>query len=555
VIKNVVPQIEDGRFAVKCVVGDRFFVEADIFKEGHDLVHAELLYKKKSHSQWERVPMQAVREDRWQGFFTPRENVRYQYTIEAWGEHPQTKTRYDLTLELMVDRKRAEFAAWYEFFPRAQGTFKDCISRLKEIKNMGFDVVYLPPIHPIGITNRKGPDNTLAAAESSPGSPWAVGAVEGGHKAIAPQLGGFEEFGLFMQAALHLGLEVALDLAFQCSPDHPYVKEHPEWFYHRPDGSIQCAENPPKKYEDIYPLNFYGDQWQELWQELKSVVEFWIGKGVKTFRVDNPHTKNLYFWQWLIDEIQQVHPEVIFLSEAFTRPEVMKFLGKAGFTQSYTYFTWRNWKSELREYMEELIHTDTKYYFRGNFFANTPDILSEYLQKGGSPAFKIRAVLAATLSSVYGIYSGFEICENIAAKPDSEEYAASEKYEIKRRDWNAPGTIRDYITAINAIRHSNAALHDYENLEFYETRNDNILAYGKRTDDNANMIVVVVNLDPFNTHDDLLTLPLSKFGIIDGQIYHMHDLLTGTTYNWQGPANYVRLNPFYNPAHIFEVRL
>ncbi len=561
VIENVSPCIDEGNFAIKCIVGEEFMVEADIFKDGHDLLEAFLLFKKKESEAWNQVPMLLVDNDRWQGSFIPTENTRYLYTIEARAIPHGRKSRYKRTLELIVDRKVAEFGAWYEFFPRSQvqaphqeATFLDCIGRLADIKKMGFDIIYLPPIHPIGITNRKGPDNLLMAAENSPGSPWAIGSKEGGHKALHPQLGGFEAFERFMAAAKDLRLEIALDIAFQCSPDHPYVKECPQWFYHRPDGSIHYAENPPKKYEDIYPLDFYCKDWKNLWEELKSIVLFWIDKGINIFRVDNPHTKPLYFWKWLIEEIQKDHPQVIFLSEAFSRPKIMKFLAKTGFSQSYTYFTWRNTKWELQSYLTELIDTNMKYYFRGNFFVNTPDILPEYLQKGGSPAFKIRLVLASTLSSSYGIYSGFELCEALA-KPNTEEYANSEKYQIKLRDWDQPGNIKDFIAKINGIRRENPALQEYKNLEFYETFNEPMLCYGKRTADNANMIVIVVNLDPFATHEDTIRLPLSKFGIQEGQSYQMHDLLTGAVYVWKGPSNYVRLDPQVNPAHIFLVKL
>ncbi len=557
IIENLSPGLGD-HFCVKTVVGENVVVEADIFKEGHDPLQAALLFKKKKDPHWQKVAMQLIANDCWQAAFTPTRNSRYLYTIEAWSQDG-SRTRLE-PLELMVDRKRAEFSAWYEFFPRSQGripgqssSFKECISRLADIKAMGFDVVYLTPIHPIGDTNRKGPDNVLVAGKNSPGSPWAIGNKEGGHKAIHPDLGSLDDFKEFVQAAQDLDMEIALDLAFQCSPDHPYVREHPEWFFHRPDGSIHYAENPPKKYEDIYPLNFYCQEAQALGEELKSVVLFWIEQGVKIFRVDNPHTKPLLFWKWLIDEIQEDHPEVIFLSEAFSRPKIMKFLAKAGFTQSYTYFTWRNTKWELRSYLEDLINSDMKYYFRGNFFANTPDILSVYLQQGGMPAFKIRAVLAATLSSSYGIYSGFEFCEN-EAKPHSEEYANSEKYEIKVRDWNKPGNIKDLITRLNAIRRENPSLHEYKNLEFYETRHEQVLSYGKRTVDNSNMIVVVINLDPFTAHEDLLTLPLWKFGIADWQTYQMHDLLSGHVYSWKGASNYIRLDPFDHPAHVFLVK-
>ncbi len=460
--------------------------------------------------------------------------------------------------ELVADREKAVFGSWYEIFPRSQGreenksaTFKDCILRLPAIKQMGFDVLYLTPIHPIGSTKRKGPNNSLVADKNSPGSPWAIGSREGGHKAVHPNLGTLEDFEKLVRAARDLDIEIALDIAFQCSPDHPYVTEHPEWFYHRPDGTIHYAENPPKKYEDIYPLNFHCEAWRELWEELKSIILFWIERGVRIFRMDNPHTKPLGFWKWLIDAVQKDHPDAIFFAEAFTRPKVMKFLAKTGFTQSYTYFTWRNTKRELREYLEELTQTDMRQYYRGNLFANTPDILHEFLQKGGRPAFMIRFILAATLSSTYGIYSGFELCENRAKAPGSEEYLDSEKYQYKVWDWDRPGNIKDLIERANHIRRENPALQEYANLEFYDSRSDAILCYGKRTPDNSNILVVVVNLDPFNIREDLVGLPLWKLGIGDGQTYQMMDLLTGEKYDWEGPENYVRLDPKKMPAHIF----
>lgn len=470
-------------------------------------------------------------------------------------------SRYEKELELIVDRRLAEYAAWYEMFPRSQGkrekksgTFKDCIHRLADIKKMGFNVIYLPPIHPIGFTKRKGPNNSLVADKHSPGSPWAIGNQDGGHKAVHPELGTMEDFGDFVAAARAMGIELALDLAYQCSPDHPYVKEHPGWFYRLPDGTIRFAENPPKKYEDIFPLDYYCDQYEALWEELRSIVFFWIEKGVKIFRVDNPHTKPLRFWKWLIDSVQALHPEVIFLAEAFTRPKVMKFLAKAGFTQSYTYFTWRNAKWELRRYLEELTATDMKDYFRGNFFTNTPDILTEVLQKGGRPAFKMRLVLAATLSSCYGIYSGFELCESRALKEGSEEYLNSEKYQYKVWDWDRPGNIKDFVSRINQIRAENPALQAYKNLQFFHTHNDAILCYGKRTPDDSNIIVVVVNLDPFHAQEDTVSLPVRDFGLEDWQAYQVKDLITGQKYDWRGPNNYVRLDPAVEPAHIFRLK-
>ncbi|HTG09513.1 MAG TPA: alpha-1,4-glucan--maltose-1-phosphate maltosyltransferase, partial [Candidatus Eisenbacteria bacterium] len=450
-------------------------------------------------------------------------------------------TRHDRELEVMVDRPEAAFAAWYELFPRSQGrapgrhgTFDDCVDRLPEIRRMGFDVVYLPPIHPIGRTARKGPDNALAAGPGDPGSPWAIGGPEGGHTAVHPELGTIEDFRRLVKAAQGLGMEIALDFAIQCSPDHPWVREHPEWFYPRPDGSIKYAENPPKKYQDIYPINFATAAWESLWGALLGVVRFWIDQGVRTFRVDNPHTKPLDFWTWLIREVQERDPDVIFLSEAFTRPKVMRALGKAGFTQSYTYFTWRNFKEELTEYLEELTRSEMAEYFRGNFFVNTPDILPEVLQRGGPPAFRMRATLAATLSSVWGVYSGFELGE-AAALPGSEEYQASEKYEIRVRDWDAPGNLKDHIARLNTIRRENRALHSMSGLRFYPSSSPHVLFYGKMTPARDNVILVAVNLDPFATHEATLQIPLAEIGIAPDETYELHELLGGDRRLVRGP--------------------
>jgi len=469
-------------------------------------------------------------------------------------------TRYHRILEVTVDRVRARFGAWYEMFPRSAGpdparsaTFREAESRLPEIASMGFDVLYLPPIHPIGKSFRKGPNNALVAGPNDPGSPWAIGSEAGGHKAVDPGLGTLDDFRRFVEAARRQGLETALDIAFQCSPDHPYVKEHPEWFRHRPDGTIKYAENPPKKYQDIYPLNFECDAWQSLWQELKSVVEFWIDQGVKIFRVDNPHTKPLRFWEWLIGAVQKSHPDAIFLSEAFTRPKVMYSLAKGGFTQSYTYFTWRNSKQELIEYLTELTQSEVRDYLRPNFFANTPDILHEYLQTGGRPAFQIRFVLAATLAATYGIYSGFELCENRAV-PGTEEYLDSEKYQIRAWDWNRPGNIKEWITRINQIRQENPALHTNDRLRFCTIENPQILCYLKTTEDLSNILLVAVNLDPHHPQDGWVQLPIQSLGIAPGESFQVHDLLGGARYLWQGEWNYVRLDPAVLPAHLFRVR-
>jgi starch synthase (maltosyl-transferring) len=468
-------------------------------------------------------------------------------------------TLFRPTLEVIVDRREAEYAAWYEFFPRSQGsvpgrsaTFDDCIRRLPEIRDMGFDVVYLPPIHPIGRTKRKGPNNSVISGPKDPGCPYAIGGPEGGHKAVEPGLGTLEDFDRFVSAATSHGMEVALDIAIQCSPDHPYVTEHPEWFYHRPDGTIKFAENPPKKYEDIFPVNFYTEDRAGLWNEMKSIFLFWIDHGVKTFRVDNPHTKPISFWEWLIAEIKRDHPDAVFLSEAFTRPKVLKSLAKAGFTQSYTYFTWRNFKNELEEYLTELTQTEVSEYLRGNLFANTPDILPFFLQEGGRPAFKIRFALAATLSSVYGIYSGFELCENRAV-PGKEEYLNSEKYDYKVWDWDRPGNIKDFISTVNRVRHENPALQLYQNLRFFPSDDDNIIFYGKATADHDNIVLVAVNLDPFQPHETTIHVPLREFGIGPEEKYLVHEMIGDTKYLWQGESQHIRLDPAIEPAAIYVI--
>jgi starch synthase (maltosyl-transferring) len=470
-------------------------------------------------------------------------------------------TRYEKELVVAVDRKKAVFSAWYERFPRScspepgkHGTFTDCEALLPEIARMGFDVLYLPPIHPIGRTKRKGKNNNPVCEEGDVGSPWAIGAEEGGHKSIHPDLGTMEDFQRLILKAKDHGIEIAMDIAFQCSPDHPYLKDHPEWFKWRPDGTVQFAENPPKKYEDIIPINFEIETWQELWEELKSVFGFWIEKGVKIFRVDNPHTKAFPFWEWVITELRRDHPDLIFLSEAFTRPKVMYRLAKLGFTQSYTYFTWRNTKREFIEYMEELVKTDVREYLRPNFWTNTPDILPEHLQYGGRPAYIIRLVLAATLSSSYGIYGpAFELFvqEGIEGK---EEYRSSEKYELKHWDWDREGNLKDFVARINKIRKENRALHDTWNVEFYEADNDYLMCYCKSTDDLSNSIVVAVNLDPYHKQGGWVHIPVDELEIPKGQPYLVHDLLSDNKYIWHGEKNFIELDPQFVPAHIFRVR-
>jgi starch synthase (maltosyl-transferring) len=637
IVEAVEPCVDNGSHPAKRIVGEPCVVEADIFRDGHQIIRAAVKYRRKSDESFAEAPMLPIENDRWRGEFIPSENTRYVFTIEAWtdqfaswladfrkkvvagrdvhsdllegiafiekmsrranasdrevlaGGLAQLRSsqngfasalkiveepalvevaervgeraglvRFEPLLEVTVDRPKARFSAWYEMFPRSQGTdpaksatFRDAERRLPAIADMGFDVVYLPPIHPIGITNRKGPNNALNGGANSPGSPWAIGSQAGGHDAIDPGLGTISDFEHFVATGNKLGIETAIDFAVQCSPDHPWVREHPDWFGHRPDGSIKYAENPPKEYQDIYPIDFDTKDQQGLMRELLRVVNFWIDHGVKIFRVDNPHTKPVAFWEWLIGSVQASHPEVLFLAEAFTRPKLMKALAKAGFTQSYTYFTWRNTKSELTEYLTELTQTPMREYFRPNFFTNTPDILSPILQQGGAAAFRMRLVLGATLSPSYGIYSGYELCENVAV-PGTEEYLHSEKYEIKIRDWHQPGNIREFIARINTIRRENLALHDFLNLEFLENDSDQILSYAKSSPKKDNVILVAVNLDPFSAHYCTLEVPPAAIDAGPGQPYIVTDLLSGATYTWSD-RNYVRLDPAVAPAHILRV--
>ncbi len=464
-------------------------------------------------------------------------------------------------LELLVDPLRARFSAWYELFPRSagepgkHGTFRDVERRLPYIASMGFDVLYMPPIHPIGRTNRKGANNSVKTSPGEPGSPWAIGSEEGGHKSIHPELGTLDDFRHLLRAAEEHGLALALDIAFQCSPDHPYIRGHPEWFRHRPDGSIQYAENPPKIYEDIVPFDFESEAWRELWAELLSIVRFWVDQGVRIFRVDNPHTKPFAFWEWLIGEVKRDQPDTIFLAEAFTRPKVMYRLAKAGFTQSYTYFAWRNTVWELTQYFTELTQAPVEDFFRPNLWPNTPDILTEYLQHGGRPAFAARLVLAATLGASYGIYGpAFELCEARAKEPGSEEYLDSEKYQLRSWPIDSPESLKELITLVNEIRHENLALQSDRGLRFHTTENDSLLAYTKSTADLADVVLTVVNLDPHHTQSGMVTLPLQVLGLDGDKSYQAHELLSGARYMWNGPRNYVEINPHAVPAQIFRFR-
>ena len=637
-IENLQPLLDSGRYPIKRIVGEDLVVEADIFKDGHDVVAAVLKWRVLGQRGWRETPMTFVDNDRWRGICTLYDEAIHEYTVEAWTDSFRSWQREfakkfeagisDLRSEalegaalvqaatkrardradrarllefseqistaanseiyaiaqsaqldvlmatypdrsdaaqygppprVIVDRSAALFAAWYEFFPRsAEGrddrgsTFRDCLPRLDDAKAMGFDVIYLPPIHPIGHTNRKGQNNSTTSEPGDPGVPWAIGSEVGGHKAVEPSLGTLADFEWFQKEVRKRGMEIALDFALNCSPDHPYVKEHPEWFYRRPDGTIKYAENPPKKYEDIYPLNFRCENWRELWAEIRSIVLFWAKRGVRIFRVDNPHTKPVAFWEYLITGVREKYPDTIFLSEAFTRPKMMKALAKAGFNQSYTYFTWRNSKRELIEYFTELTQTEMSEYFRPNLWPNTPDILPFVLQEGGRPAFMIRVLLAATLSPLYGIYSGYELCEN-QALPDREEYLDSEKYQFKERDWNAPGNIKDWIARLNRIRKQNRSLQLYTNLRFYPAENEAILFYSKMTPARDNIILVVVNLDPHRKQHSFVDVPIEQFGQMESDQYKVQDLLSGATYTWRGRRNYVELDPEVQPAHIFLV--
>jgi len=595
IIERVTPQIDEGRFPAKRTIGENVVVEADVFADGHDKIAAVLLWRRCGDQEWTEVPMEPLGNDRWRAAFTVADSRDHEFTVEGWvdqigtwrdgldkkiaagqdvtserlEEHALPKdggrslsTYYPRDLRVVVERERARFGAWYEMFPRSAGsdpsrsaTFAEAAARLPYVAAMGFDVLYLPPIHPIGSSLRKGRNNALTAAPGDPGSPWAIGSKEGGHKAVEPGLGTLADFDRFLREARAHGLEIALDIAFQTSPDHPYVTEHPSWFRHRPDGSIKYAENPPKKYQDIYPFDFESDDWQELWDELLSVFEFWIARGVKIFRVDNPHTKPFPFWEWVLGEIRDRHPDVICLSEAFTRPKIMQYLAKAGFSQSYSYFTWRNTKAELEEYFTELTQTDVREYMRPNLFTNTPDILHEYLQTGGPPAFQARLVLAATLGASYGIYSGFELFENTPVKPGSEEYLDSEKYQIRPRDFDSGASLAPLVARVNRIRHERPALQFDWQLEFHQTDNPQLICYTKRTPDGSDPILVVVNLDPFHMQHGHIKLPLAGWKLPLDAAVAADDLLSGETYFWRGEWNYVRLDPQVRVAHIIRLRV
>jgi len=592
-IQDVWPSVDCGRYPPKRTIGSTVEVYADVFRDGHEQLGAAVRYRRPGAKEWEEAPMQRVptSPDRWVGSFTADALGRWSYSVLAWVdryaswrdevrrkvaagqkdlvselaegaalmgveslevETALASTEADRSevinlerpLELDVDSELAAFGAWYELFPRSWGGFAGVEEVLPELAELGFDVVYFPPVHPIGETNRKGRNNAEAAEPGDVGSPWAIGGKEGGHTAIHPDLGTFAEFDRLVARARELGLEIALDFAIQCSPDHPWLREHPEWFHRRPDGTLKYAENPPKRYQDIYNVNFESEDWKGLWRALRDVVLFWVGHGVRVFRVDNPHTKPVPFWEWLIREVRQRDPRVVFLSEAFTRPRPMATLAKVGFSQSYTYFTWKNTKAELIEYMTQLTRSELPQYFRPNFFANTPDILHEYLQQGGPPAFEARLVLAATLSPSYGIYSGFEQFENVPVREGSEEYLDSEKYEAMSRRLDGP--LLPLVRRLNDVRRSNPAFRRLDNVEFLETEQDNLLAYVKRS--GPNVVFVCVNLDPTRAWDGVVVVPVA-LGLPPA--FTVRDLLADERYPWHVGRNYVRLEA--GKSHVLRV--
>ncbi|MFJ6353071.1 alpha-1,4-glucan--maltose-1-phosphate maltosyltransferase [Streptomyces sp. NPDC092046] len=648
-VLDVRPLVECGRRPAKAVVGETFEVTATVFREGHDVVSANVVLRGPSGRSGPWTPMRelAPGTDRWGAEVTPDAEGAWSYTVEAWSDPLATwrhtakikipagidselvlaegallheraakgvpkkgggreavlavadalrdesrpaavrlaaalaprvldsLARHPLrelltaspALPLRVERERALFGSWYEFFPRSEGvrkvrghtvpgTFRTAAERLPAIAAMGFDVLYLPPIHPIGVTHRKGPNNALSASPEDVGVPWAIGSPEGGHDAVHPDLGTIEDFDAFVARARELRLEVALDFALQCSPDHPWVEKHPEWFSHRPDGSIAYAENPPKKYQDIYPIDFDGaaDGMDGIVAETVRVLRHWMDHGVRIFRVDNPHTKPVVFWERVIGEINRTDPDVIFLAEAFTRPAMVHALGAVGFQQSYTYFTWRNTKEELTEYLTEL-SGEAAAHMRPNFFVNTPDILHAYLQTGGRPAFEVRAVLAATLSPTWGMYAGYELCENTPLRDGSEEYLDSEKYQLRPRDWESAersgASIAPLITTLNRIRRRHPALRRLRNLTFHTTDNDAVIAYAKRS--GSNTVLVVANLDPHHTQEATVSLDMPELGLDWHETVPVRDELTGETYHW-GRNNYVRLEPGVTPAHVLVLR-
>lgn len=592
VIDNASPQIDGGQFVPRRLLDQPVIVEADIFMDGHDVLAAELQWRAVDQTEWQAAPMSHLGNDRWRARFTPDRIGRWEFAIEAWLDELAT-VHHALTLKraagvdtaveeaeeaqltaqparrtfasrsavlpVDIERPQAAFASWYEMFPRSAtrdarhpGTFADVIGELPRIRDMGFDVLYFPPIHPIGTSHRKGRNNSLTTAPDDVGSPYAIGSPDGGHDALHPDLGTFEDFRKLVAAARAHGLEIAIDFAIQCSPDHPWLSQHPNWFRRRPDGTIKYAENPPKKYEDIVNVDFHGKGATPLWRALRDVVLFWIGEGVRLFRVDNPHTKPLPFWQWMIAEVRSRHPDAVFLAEAFTRPKMMYRLAKVGFSQSYTYFTWRNTRRELTEYMTELTTTEVVDYFRPHFFVNTPDINPVFLQTSGRAGFLIRAALATTLSGLWGMYSGFEICE-AAPLPGREEYLDSEKYEVRVRDFAQPGNIVSEITSLNRIRRAHPALHSHLGLAFYNADNEQVLVYGKALPSHEDMIFAVVSLDPHQAQEVGFEIPLWEWRLPDNGALEAEDLMTGRRFTLSGKHQRLRLDPSVLPFALWRI--
>ncbi|MGH9305417.1 MAG: maltotransferase domain-containing protein [Acidimicrobiales bacterium] len=606
VIDRIRPATPSGAGPAKACQGEPVTVSADIYKDGHDRLAASVRWRRRGRRvEWQEVAMVEAGNDTWRGVITCDQVGLYEFVVQAWTAEfavgdlvrfpapparaskaptgpgrPDQGTgaahRADLTVSapmaLRVDPPLATRGAWYEFFPRSEGGLAGSVARLGHIADMGFDVVYLPPIHPIGSTARKGPGNTLKARSGDPGSPWAIGSAAGGHTAIHPDLGTFDDLDRFVAEADRLGLQVALDFALQTSPDHPWVSEHPEWYWHRTDGTIAYAENPPKKYQDIFPINFWPELDSDrvaLWQACRDILEFWVNKGVKIFRVDNPHTKPMAFWQWLIADLMAEHPDVVLLAEAFTRPKVMAKLAEVGFSQSYTYFTWRHSADELKDYVQELAYGPTADFMRPNFWPNTPDILAGVLRHGAISAFRLRLVLAATLSPSYGIYSGYELGENQPADEANEEYLNSEKYEIKARDWSAPASLAGFIACVNAIRRRHRVFDRISNVTFHHSPNPALLVYSKhesapsdtvlRPDTmgpdtmGPDTVLIVVNLDPDRVQEAVLDLDRGVLGLDPEERYTVRDELGGGAFDWQGSHPYVSLDPAVQPAHILSI--
>ena len=563
VIENIRPQIEGGRFMIKREPGDTVTLTADIFRHSHEKYDAAIFYRHDSKKKWEQAPMHFVDNDQWEGSFTVNNIGYYEYKICAWTKEPKDVPTESPVMKLRVDPPYARIGTWYEMWPKSQGadpkksaTWKDCEKQLDYIVNLGFDTVYLVPIHPIGVTNRKGANNALHAKTDKkgnplePGCPYAVGNSHGGHYDVDPELGSMKDFEHFAKAARSKGLRLALDIALNCSPDHPYVKSHPEWFYHEPDGSIKFAENPPKKYEDIYPFDYYNKNYQALWQEIENIILFWADKGIEIFRIDNPHTKPFPFWEWLIADVKEKRPELVFLAEAFTRPKMMHRLAKSGFDMSYTYFAWRSAKWEFEQYLKELTQSDAKEYMRGIFFPTTPDIFPKYLAYKGPNAFKQRYFLAGTLSSLTGMYNGYELCENIPS-PVKEELADSEKYQYKVHNWKGPG-IQDFVRRVNTARQEHAALQEYDNLDFHYCANDQLMVYSKKTGEDV--ILCVCNMDMDNVQEGMVELDMAKLGLEQDAFFFLKDLITDESYVWRGNKNFVRLDPAKAPGHLLVIK-